>query len=567
MAEAAAPAPADDAAVAAPAKKHREVHVQIPEGVTPGDTKMGIDLSDSENKLVVTVPHEAQPGDHVVLIQDPQTKEWSMTLLSSRPQHPSTMMLYRVDVNAERCYERLVEAAVAAGAYVSPKIGRAVVDGLVGMVAQEALAKGEEIARMPFRLMISRETVDPAFFAAVERVEKQRPQAQAAPHLTRDTAVGAAVTRLLGEAVDRIEQRVQVVIDGTIASVWATYCDALLGEHFDNHPYLRWVLEPDKLIADLWPSCEGEYAKLMASDIIHSCHCIKQNLPVEQLGKRFEAGLFLKARLCMVSRVFHTTPEYSSLVPVMDLFNHSTDPTIDYSFDHEKKEMVMVANREHAKGDQLWITYGFRPNPLLLRVYGFTVPPEIEPSWTYVLQGSKTMALDVLRRYFPASQVGSTQPFMDTRLVQDSFIDILNDCKANGGDTTAFLRELCAACMAEYEREQVLQPALEALRRARAKDPAGAAWWSELDSVRQDQAAAAATTNGEDAYWHECCLRTKMSEYLCLVAHAEAVEVFEEKLDTSRCLREASTVRELIVSALDQLRTCGVTKLQTMPAS
>merc|ERR1712232_371493 len=50
--------------------------------------------------------------------------------------------------------------------------------------------------------------------------------------------------------------------------------------------------------------------------------------------------------------------------------------------------MVVYAVRDHAVGEELCISYGPKSNPLLFRDYGFTVCPQSEPCWEYILQGN-----------------------------------------------------------------------------------------------------------------------------------------------------------------------------------
>ncbi|CAK0829510.1 unnamed protein product, partial [Prorocentrum cordatum] len=108
------------------------------------------------------------------------------------------------------------------------------------------------------------------------------------------------------------------------------------------------------------------------------------------------------------------------------------------------------------------------------------------------------------------------------------------------------LRELCAARVGLLERDASLRGALAALRRARGGG--SAAWW---EHVGADGEAVV----GEAGH----ALRVKMSEYLCLVAHVEALSAAApgaaaEPRARAEPLREAAGLREdlrVVLAALE----------------
>merc|ERR1712139_458062 len=209
------------------------------------------------------------------------------------------------------------------------------------------IEKGEVIASIPSFLHLSVKTAAVAFPELYKQVEELK---GFMPQFEKDIRVAACVTKLLAEAVKRYTSRVEVMPAGD--TVWALYVDQLLGEDYQTHPYWRWVSNGPQTMADLLPSPEGPHAEQLAADILRTFRLIKHGVPDELLGQGFDAGLFLHARLSMLTRVFHTTPEYSSLVPVIDLFNHSSDATCDWVFDAKSDAMVLTSNRAHAVGEQ-----------------------------------------------------------------------------------------------------------------------------------------------------------------------------------------------------------------------
>lgn len=580
------------------APDEKRIFVQVPKDATPGSTKLRV-AGDGSQDFIVTVPDQAGPEDLLILTEKVKEdgKFWQISIvtaesakeflapiggtfqrqqtlgeqqgLSTAPgvaeppqQAPASgkaeesshgagdnISLYQVNVDPAHSFERLVEAARAAGGYVNEKLGRDVIPpmGMVGIVARGPIAKGEEIARIPSSLHICIKTVErvmPEFYDQVRQLKGLKPQFE------KDIRVAACLTQFLAQAVERIKKRIWLELEGDAASLWAVYCDQLLGENFTSHPQWQWVFDAPKAMADMRPSPEGLHAEYCASETLSSFRRIKEGIPDHFMDPNFDAGLFLHARLSMLSRVFHTHPEYPSLVPVVDLFNHSPDPTCDWGFDADADAMVLTSNRAHAIGDQLWITYGIRPNPILFRAYGFTLPPSMEPSWSYILQMDKPA--DIYAKFLPAQYLAT--PFhMDTRMIQESLMECLNACAQGGQDAIEFVLALCMRLREDYEQDSMIQPALAALRRARSKLPASGAWWEELESGNGSESSA----------FQEACVNCKMSEYLCLTAHFEFCEFAAGRLPEDQCLEAATQVRLLMTEAFHQLKHYGTFKLQT----
>jgi hypothetical protein len=564
----------------------KRIFVQVPKDVRVGVTKLRIE-GDGKKDLLVTVPAEAGPEDMLILTEviREDKKSWQISivpsevakkhcLLDGKPDGQSPCVnkapvipafdersygageqigLYQVSVDPARSFLRLVDALRAAGAYVNEKLGRMAIppSGMVGIIAEDTIQQGEIIARIPGFLHISKKTVPermPELYTHLEQLEGFLHTYE------DDMRVAACVTKLLAEAAQRYTSQTEVSPEDDVCNVWSFYIELLLGEDFEKHPYWRWVADGRQVVADMWPSPEGPHAEQMAAETLRSFKIIQQSVPEDVLGSKFDAGLFLHARLSMLSRVFHTRPDLPSLVPLVDLFNHSSDATCDWAFDSHDDVMLLTSNRVHAAGEQLWISYGMRSNPILFRTYGFTIPPRMEPSWSYVLQISKP--LTVYAKYLPEEYLG-TALHLDTRLVQDSFIASLNACAQSGHDAADFVFDLCSHLRRDYDSDAMLQPALCALRRARLKLPRSASWWDEMET--------AVGHFGDDAVWKEACMNCKMSEYLCLTAHIEICEWFAGRLPEERCLEGSATIRPLLAEAFRQLREYGSFTLVTTP--
>ena len=59
-----------------------------------------------------------------------------------------------------------------------------------------------------------------------------------------------------------------------------------------------------------------------------------------------------------------------ALVPLMDLFNHEEGP-ISSHYDASSAHLEVAAKRPFSEGDQIYMSYGYRPNSMLLLYAGF----------------------------------------------------------------------------------------------------------------------------------------------------------------------------------------------------
>lgn len=228
--------------------------------------------------------------------------------------------------------------------------------------------------------------------------------------------------------------------------------------------------------------------------------------------------------------------------------------------------MVLVAAREYLPGEEITIMYGDLSNPVLFRQYGFTLPPDEEPGYTCAWSISELCeACDGALRAntgdssvgAPENAHGSSQDVrgclaaalterlpggldLDTRKSSESLLIMLKTCVAEGFDPAAFFRKLCNEKTGAYERNSAVLPALSALRRVRAVDPSSVAWWDDDAAHVADQA--------RDEF-----IRVKMSEYLCVVAHAEALDHAGGDLPHDMCAACAAPLRESMLLALQSV--------------
>jgi len=249
----------------------------------------------------------------------------------------------------------------------------------------------------------------------------------------------------------------------------------------------------------------------------------------------------------MLTRAFDAGP-MSALVPIVDLMNHANDAGARWCWDEAAQAMVVTARRAHVRGEQVCISYGNRPNPLLFRTYGFTLPPPCEHSWSYILQGKKPR--EIYNKFLP-QRLSQLNLNFNTKEIEDYMVEALNAVHQEGHDAADFLRELCTHCRRAYEIDPLLQAPLAALSRVRARDASSGEWWTEVSEKDLFP------SSDPDAAWKLACMRVKMSEYLALTAHIEVAEFLAGRLPAEKCFAAAATVRGLLAEAHGQLRMYG----------
>merc|ERR1712176_1295772 len=126
------------------------------------------------------------------------------------------------------------------------------------------------------------------------------------------------------------------------------------------------------------------------------------------------------------------------------------------------------------------------------------------------------------QRYWPAGLQGHAI-HLDTSCVEGSLIDALNACASQRSDPESFLQELCEYFLHEYEADPRLDQPRAALNRVRMLDPSSGSWWTEF-RPHEDTCGQYHCINFFPD-WAEPLLYVKMSEYLCLQAYLEVLEL------------------------------------------
>ena len=111
-------------------------------------------------------------------------------------------------------------------------------------------------------------------------------------------------------------------------------------------------------------------------------YSIKHNIDYQLLLNEFKTNFFLVG-----TRNFGR-PDYfldvSSMVPYLDLLNHSDKPNTHWFFDAKKKGYILNAATDIEKNEEITDTYGKYHNYLLYKIYGFVIPDNIYHETFYI---------------------------------------------------------------------------------------------------------------------------------------------------------------------------------------
>lgn len=146
-------------------------------------------------------------------------------------------------------------------------------------------------------------------------------------------------------------------------------------------PYLATL--PDKLPRHPLFFGEAELGLLRGTGFLALLVARRARLREEwQALRRDAAGLqdldwsqWCWARSLVTSRAFaRQSGGAPCLVPIADLLNHSLSPEVEWGFDDDSGDFVMLASQAAAAGCELCDSYGHKSNSRLLLHYGFVLP-------------------------------------------------------------------------------------------------------------------------------------------------------------------------------------------------
>mmetsp|Transcript_126217 Transcript_126217/g.200187 ORF Transcript_126217/g.200187 Transcript_126217/m.200187 type:complete len:629 (+) Transcript_126217:58-1944(+) len=539
-------------------KEPRKVKFFIPAWAVPGESKFQIDAGCGEI-LNVVPPEFARPGDEMVFTYGENGWQGSMTKDKlTRSKLPNfgnlrDMRPWRAPpMDLDQNYKELVAAVRAAGGFFHPNLERASLPPLniPGIIASGPIEEGEVVCRVPRRIQVSSQAanrIHPTLKAELESTEKM---AEDMRIQRTDLAV------LLAQLIFRAEVRAVArhnrgdvgfnftdplegaAIDADVLKVWDSFADGLLATDLDSHVFLRVANDVEAVQAEFQPSTQADLIMDGAGNMNDTFDRIRSNCSASILGSAFDdAKIYAQAKFCMMTRVFDVNSS-PAMVMLGDLFNHHSQYGIRWAYNEAEDAMDYVAIRPHAKGEEVFVSYGSTSNVKLHRGYGFTLPAQDEESWGYEMRRERVHS--IMDAFVPEAQQLPVIS-LDTLKIDTTLSKLLNAVADNGSDPADFLSLACCRCKAEYDADTQMQPFLEALQRARAKRTPSCTWWEELSD---DNARLASS----DA------IRVKMCEYLCLVTHIESVMAWQGMLPEESCLERAAEFRAVVADALSLLK-------------
>ena len=87
--------------------------------------------------------------------------------------------------------------------------------------------------------------------------------------------------------------------------------------------------------------------------------------------------------------------DFSTMVPYLDLINHSDKNNTFWFYDHNKEGYFLIADRDIKKNEEITDSYGRYCNSYLYKTYGFVIPGNIYNDRLYVKINNNIMRLDL----------------------------------------------------------------------------------------------------------------------------------------------------------------------------
>mmetsp|Transcript_74147 Transcript_74147/g.217587 ORF Transcript_74147/g.217587 Transcript_74147/m.217587 type:complete len:646 (+) Transcript_74147:66-2003(+) len=495
------------------------LRAMVPGDAVPGISELHVDTLDGQ-MISFPVPVDAQPGDTVLLTRGKETGQWSCKVqkMTHDVSPPSTA----TPEEDMACHDKLRSAILGMGGTWSRKLARGTSPPLAvpGVLATEPILAGEDLGSVPSALFVTPQAVRkqaPKLCHAVDLLLNEMPQEQ----LTLPSQV-AFMTQMLAVAEQRKVQGHASRASCGCSDVWEAFADVLACETLADHPYRLALRDPSGFRAMVDPSPEAEIVERLAWGVLSRYEVIAQKVDPALLGAGFTAERFLRAWLLVVTRAFEIGGGRTTLIPGMDCFNHRPlHAGVEVRWDAAAGRMLLKAKRDIAQGEEVFISYGPLCNPMLFRTYGFTLPPEEEPGWTYV--SLPASAQQIMRAHLPSVYSSKVIEF-DSRQLHQTIISALEAATGQSEEVAdkkqsakMFLKELLTFRRDGYSRDTLLRPTLEDLERT-CGEGLGLAPSRDIILPNVEGAGPAIPRVGiSDA------LRVKLSEYLCLTGYLEAL--------------------------------------------
>lgn len=267
---------------------------------------------------------------------------------------------------------------------------------------------------------------------------------------------------------------------------------------------------------------------------------ISNNLPKPILGK-FPLGAFINASMLLGSRAYTTPRNGEVLVPVGDLFNHAAVPNAQWTYHPDRDTLHVFALRNITPGEEIFVSYGQHSNPKLFSTYGFTIEPSGEPYQSFRIW---SLLWFQLNNEFNVGNL-PVDMILTTKGLPDNFRQLFFEAVSQDHDTIVMLNSTIHHYLALYDHDESIAPLRKVWAENRKKDSNTTVWWQPLDSClaqssgdgqRCDSISSSAANQdlsvevAKGSNWMRHIARVKMSEYVCLVSHAQMLAIYSGQL-------------------------------------
>ncbi|CAJ1375455.1 unnamed protein product [Effrenium voratum] len=460
-------------------------------------------------------------------------------------------------------FQRLVRWVQEAGGYVSPKISYvdATTKGAM-LLASEPVKEGEKLMRIPRQAQISDASVrsDSALPRYVDGIS--------------DLSLGrSGVAAMAAWLTSRYGSYLQ---DPESVGPWRFWWEMFSAPW--SMPFYRDATEQLLLLGSyefqeirrnlFWYT--RDFEKLTEP-------CKKGTCSAEVRLMDFDA--YQAMNQFILSHAFKGPGDKPHIIPIFEVLNHSPELASDLNYEMDGDGNLEVwAKWDIPPGTEITNSYGRRSNSELLASYGFADPPYLEPFWSLRIF---TQAL--AEKHFPDMDIEDME--IDVRLATPWLRSLPTDGAAPTPLAT-LASELDRATgqvpsllglvettadhfLKWYRNDQLIAKYRSTLEENRRHNASSSVWWlegptawsfsreefagllqskgrSEREKLRQEASSGDLSDPRSIGFWNSTVVRVKMSEYLCAVAHKEALQLLRGELQSSEVMAESVQTAEAL---------------------
>lgn len=439
----------------------------------------------------------------------------------------------------------------ANGGTISELVGVSVADGQRSIVALGHIPSQTKLVSIPPKLQLIPEVV-------THDHDLPRRVAKVKDTAFRDAAFGAHIVR----EVERRKKAREAGEEGDGGVFFAPFWDSIEG-------HLALVQGPDfwqpedqamlgreavrelnnykEMYDDTHEAIVKHFKRMCAMKALADCESI--------LGD-FDESQFIKALLMHWSRRFNDGGQ-GVLPPFVINMNHRLPRISNVNFELTEGVFGATSKRDIAKGEELTITYGNWHNDEMLKVYGFTQPPVLEPSFFFqVYQEHAREVVPHLVNRDPEATFDLPTPYLVEEEEQSDWVESLETLSPlldfyAGAAGFADLDAIVDFYAAELAALPLIAPFVAELHSNRLQNRSSHVWWAANgDAEVADKSSAEALGNAR----RSDAVRMRMCHFLALTVWQEALLLSKGKMEAGDALPVAVALVPHLKAALEGAR-------------